>query len=213
MTIRDEVLLILEQEYGGEVRDPQGLAARKLFERCATTSSAGVVSTTLKQLDDEGVIVRDMPNMKRCTRIAMNDGRFEPGRKSLAVVSQYLAKTMADTFEQQVQHVVDAQSEARAQELANEQVEAIQQELDLQKQEVKALRSKLASAEAPLQAKIDQLEQELTEVREQLRIAEHNAEVWKRKTRQVNDRIDSIRDRLSPDERRAIDRMMRQTRS
>jgi FMN phosphatase YigB (HAD superfamily) len=123
----------------------------------------------------------------------MNDGRFAPERKALPVLIQYAGQDIAESIEQQVQHVIEAEAKALAADMDSEETDYYKAQYSLMKQEAQSLRSQLASKHTPHEARIDQLEKELADVREQLRIAQHNAEVWKRKTRDVSDTIDTVR--------------------
>ena len=217
--VHDEVLLVLE-ELGGEVRDSSGLAVRKIFERMATTSTYTDVSSIMKDLEEEGLIIRDQPSLKRTTRVALADRGFAPPVKDVKVVLEQFSRSLAEDLEGTVNRLVDAhvQTElAKREDEVSAQMNAELEKRNKQLQEqVGELREKVKRAQekpASLQAKNDQLEQEVADLRERLRIAEHNAEVWKQNAMgkpRFREAMAAFKDKLPPEQKRQLERMMRE---
>lgn len=218
--VRDEFLKILLEEFGGEVFDPGGGVIRKIYDRMATSTSYVAVSGMISTLDRQGLVIRDMPSMKRTTRIALPEYSSHPPRKALSVVLQETSQTMVSSIEDQVSALIDAEAQRLASEVADDRLQA---ELGLREEEIDRLNADLAAARseiaslrrdsgnAALQAQIDQLKQELAEEREQRRIAENNAEVWRRNAMgkpKVKEMMAAIKDRLDPAQRKQLESLM-----
>lgn len=216
-TLKEEIILILE-ELGGEVVDRDGQAVRQIFKRVASTGTYSSVSTAVGELEQAGLVVRDQPNLKRTTRVALNGPGVRPGRKSLEVVMEKVSRTLADAVRADLQLVIDAHVAAGMQEQGTDpaKLEETEHKLAMAQAEVGDLRLKLRDAEAEptrLRGQLDQVRQELEETREQLRIAQHNTEVWRRNAMgkpKVREMLTTFRDHLDDDSRRELDRLMRE---
>lgn len=215
--LKEEILTVIE-ELGGEVIDTDGFAARRVFERVASTGTYTAVSTALGELDKAGAIVRDMPNMKRTTRIALADRGFAPARKSLSVVSQELASSIAGEMETMVERVIEAEVQGRVAEYECERCEAAERDAELARQEAKALRSENATLRAnnvntSLKAQVDQLKAELADERERIRTLERSVESWKQNAMGrpvVREMLAEVKDQLDPKTRAELEKLMRE---
>lgn len=213
--VHDEILLVLE-ELGGEVTDKDGRATRLIFQRMSTTSSFTTVSTAIKRLEERGKIVRDQPTLKSTTRVALARPGVRPGRKSLPVAMEQLSRTMAENVEATVRDVIEAERDAIRAEIEAEDREVIDLRVEELRNEIAGFRSQLQDRDneiVALRASLDQVRRERDDALEARRIAEHNAEVWKRKRTAVPELMEQIRDRLSAGERRDLENMMREMRT
>jgi len=222
--ISQEIILILEENFGGELTDPQGGVTRRIFDLMASTKTFTSVSSTVGQMDEEGLIVRDMPNLKRTTRIALNCGKFEgqfrPGRKSVQVITEQASRSLASLLENNVQEAIDAHVAYAIETMDTDDIPAVQQlreELAMTRNELRLERRKPREAEeqlAVLRSQLDQVRTELEEEREQHRIAKHNAEIWRERAVgrvETSDAIQTLASALRPESARALEQLMRET--
>lgn len=217
--VQDEIILVLE-ELGGEVREGSGLAVRKIFERMATTKSYTEVSSLMSDLEAEGKIIRDMPSLKRTTRVALAGRGFAPPVKDIKVVLEQFSRTLAEDLEGTVNHLVDAHVAAKLEEqrskMTAEANGELQAENDKLRKTVEKLRERVKENEAEpmrLRGELDQAEAEIESLRERLRVAEHNVEVWKQNAigrPAFREAMAAFKDKLRDDDRRALERMMRE---
>lgn len=208
MGVQDEILAILE-ELGGEVVDPKGRASRKIFDRVASTGIYSTVGAALRQLEEQGLIVRDMPTLKSTTRIALNREGTRPGMQSMEVVLERFSRSMADQLSDTVHALIETHVAYSLEQAGSTQAEVdlLKEQLALKGVEIRDLKRQLreeSATPARLRAQVDQLRSELEEECEARRIAEHNAQVWK------NNALRKPADHLDPEERRALDRLMRE---
>lgn len=215
--LKDEILTILN-ELGGEVLDDDGKAVRKIFERVASTGTYSSVSTAIGELDKAGVVVRDMPNLKRTTRIAINGPGVRPGRKNLDVVMEQVSRLMADTLRVELQQVVDAHVAAGLDEqgVDPDQMADLREKLAMAEARIGDLKLALREAQqapAQLRAQLDQARQELAEKTEKLTNTERSLESWKRNALGrpvVREMLAEVKDRLDPKVRAELERLMRE---
>lgn len=211
-SVEEEILAIL-RDTGGVVRDDKGFAARFFYDRCATASNKQVVSGSLTRLDRQGLIVRDMPSAKRCTLIALPEAIKRPAHKSLRVVLSETVEDVVASMETQVQAVIDSevQAELHKRGTSDEQVANLESECATLRATVESLKIKARPTDE-LQERISHLENQLNETREQLRIAEHNVEVWKQKAFnkrwKVADVYETVANRLTPQELNNLSKMI-----
>lgn len=206
--VHDEVLIILE-ELGGEVVEPGGAATRLIFERVSCTTNFATVSTAIGDLEKRGLLVRDQPSLKRTTRIALARDGVRPGRKALPVAMEHLSRSMSEAVEATVRDVIEAERQA-----IHAEFEA--QDRAAESNEIANLRSQLqdrTNEVTVLRASLDQVRKERDDALEAQRIAEHNADVWRSKRLRAPELMEQIRDRLSPEERRDLERMMKEMRT
>lgn len=209
MSVKDEILTVL-RELGGEVVDPGGLATRRIAERLASTASYTSVSTVLGQLERDGVVVRDQPNLKRTTRIALAGPGVRPGRKGATVLAERASRAMAAELERALGDVLDgleqahqaaleaAEERARTHALASERA---RRERDQAREEARVQRAAREAAET-----------EVAELRERAQIAEHNAEVWRRQALErprVRELLATVSSQLPAETRRELEQLMR----
>lgn len=216
---KQEILTVLEEELGGEVRDAGGLAVRRIFERIASTESYTTVSSLMSDLEAEGKIIRDMPSLKRTTRVALAGRGFAPPVKDLKVVLEQFSRTMVDGLEGTVNRMIDAHVEIRLQqERAEIQAEAdaeLRAENERLQAEVERLKGAVQEARQEpmrLRSQLDQAEADRESLEDRLKVAEHNAEVWRQNAMgrpRFREAMSALRDRLDDDERKQLDRLMR----
>lgn len=210
MSVKDEILTVLE-ELGGEVADPRGFATRQLAARIASASSAAQVSTALGQLDREGLVERDQPNLKRCTRIALAGPGVRPGRKSAQVLAEQASRALARELEGALGQTIGALEQAHqaALEAAEERARTHALASERTRRERDQAREERDAALSAYRA----VEEELAQAREELQITRHNAEVWQRQAlgrADVRRTLVALRDQLPGDQRQALERLMRE---
>lgn len=209
MSVKDEILLVL-RDLGGEVVSPEGLATRRIAERLASTASYTSVSNAVGQLERAGLLVRDQPNLKRCTRIALAGPGVRPGRKSAQVLAEQASRALAAELEGALSGVLDGLEQAHqvAVEAREERLRVLALERDQARRERDEARSERDAALYAYRA----VEEELAEAREQAQIAEHNAEVWRRQALErprVRELLGAVRDQLEPTQRRELEQLMK----
>lgn len=210
MSVKDEVLTVL-RELGGEVVDPDGFATRQLAARVASAASSTQVSTELGKLDRDGLVERDQPNLKRCTRIALAGPGVRPGRKSAQVLAEQASRALARELEGALEGVLDGLEEAHqaALDAAEERARTHALASERTRRERDQAREERDAALSAHRA----VEEELAEVREQAQIARHNAEVWQRQAlgrADVRRTLTALRDQLPAGQRQALERLMRE---
>lgn len=209
MSVKDEIVVVL-RELGGEVVSPDGLATRRVAERVASTGSFTAVSTALGQLERDGVVVRDQPNLKRTTRIALAGPGVRPGRKGAAVLAERASRVLARELEDALGSVLDGLEQAHqaALEAAEERActhalasERARRERDQAREEARVQRAAREAAET-----------EVAELRERAQIAEHNAQVWRRQALErprVRELLATVSSQLPAETRRELEQLMR----
>lgn len=219
--VEEEILTILREE-GGVVRDPNGFAARFFYDRCASARNKQIVSGSLTRLDRDGLIIRDMPSAKRCTLIALPDAINRAPRKSLRVVLSETVENLVGSMEEQIQAVIDTEIQACLEERgeSDAQVEQMRQEIDQLKSELHSMtddRDRYKNMVIDMQKesvrqKVIELRQYSEELKDELRIAKHNAEHWERKARNkkwtAEDLYETIEKKLRPEQRAQIAKLM-----
>ena len=209
MSVKDEIVAVL-RELGGEVVSPEGLATRQVAERVASTGSFTAVSTALGQLERDGIVERDQPQLKRTTRIALAGPGVRPGRKGAAVLAERASRVLARELESELDGVLDgleqahqaaleaAEERARAHALASERT---RRERDEAREEARVQHAAREAAET-----------EVAELREELQIARHNAGVWQRQALErprVRELLSTVSDQLTSESRRDLEQLMR----
>lgn len=217
--LREAILQALE-DLGGEVTCSSGKAVRKIFNELPAQYQKDYtkVSSEMARLEDDGLVYRDMPALKSTTRVALVKPGVRPGRKNIKVVMEKASRGMAQMLEHELQNAIDAHvAMARAQFEAEQAPECDHEdELAQLRNQVKALKGQLRDAQnapAALQAQLDQQRTENEELREQLRIANHNVDVWRRQALgkpNVREMLTTVRDTLDPKQRQLLEGLMRE---
>lgn len=212
MTLRDNVIRTLK-DLGGEIIDTNGLATRRLHEMLGANapSRQATLSSLLSELERDGEIVRDQPNLKRTTRIAINRPGIRPGRKSLEVIVEQAGRFMAAQIEHDVQATIDAHVIA-----AQDGVEQLEDEVRRLKRHATQLKRQRDEARRERDARrreVETLRDNEQLLRERLRIAEQNGETWRRNAlgrRSVRETLTTVREELDPGLRSQLDELMRE---
>lgn len=215
--LKREIETVLLEHFNGEVYDANGLTTRKIFQYISGAKSIAQVSSALTEMDEEDRVHRDQPNQRRTTRVALPEHSSHPPVKAVPVMVEQSVREIGEMLEQSVNALVDNRVEAGIHEykkkIREEEQKKVAEEVDLLRSEVKSLRSKLTSGTAPIQSQVEQLEAELAETREKLRIAEHNVGVWKRQAMgraNVQEMFTSVKDRLPDHMKRELEKVMRE---
>lgn len=212
MTLRDDVIRTLK-DLGGEILDTNGLATRRLHEMLGdhAPSRQATLSSLLSELERNGEIVRDQPNLKRTTRIAVNRPGIRPGRKSLEVIVEQAGRYMAAQIEHDVQAAIDAHVSA-----AQDGVEQLEDEVRRLKRHSAQLRQQRDEARRQrdeLRRRVETDADTMNLLRERLAVAERNIETWRRNALgrpNVRAAITTIREELDPGLRSQLDELMRE---
>lgn len=221
--LKQEVQTVLLEVFGGEVKSPDGLAGRLLFKHISSTGTYTTLSSALGQMDKDGLLVRDMPSKKRCTRIALPEYSSYPARKSLETVIEQATVELAALLSPQVRAVIDAETDFLRSGMEEEIARRVEERVAVLEQEAAVAKEEwsqgMMDREARLElrsAQVANAEAEMAEMREQLRIAHHNTETWKRKAQNrgqqpvSSERFAKLRDKLPDAQRRELDALMRE---
>lgn len=143
-TIRDKIIQVLEAE-GGEVIDPDGLAAQKIFDKLPEHNKSSV-STKIGEMIEEGVLWDQRPGgnpkARRRTRIAMT--KHFPPKRSLRQITHDLKNRVNDVisdFEEEFKDLDEGWLD-EIQRLEEQQDKHIRQIHELQEALGEALRDK-----------------------------------------------------------------------
>lgn len=223
--LKHEILTVLE-EMGGEVVDPDGFAARKIYERCSHaqegTYGYSMFSGLTAELEDEGKLYRDQPSLKRTTRIALVKPGVRPAYKDIRVVMEKASRGIAETVESTISTMLDAHVAAAVEEqrpaIRAEAEAEFKDLIDEKDREIARLQARLRDAiaePATLREQVRVLKQQHEEKDEQLRISRHNEQEWRRRasrarTEAVKEVEHKVRDLLRPEQKRQLEGLMRE---
>lgn len=218
-SVADRVLAIIE-EAGGEI---VGQNASRYIKDRMPDNDPFQVSSVLGQLDQRGAIVRDMPNTRTVIRIAINDGRFAPARKSVDVIVQDHMKRLAKDLQENLDRPLPEISGPDTDEIDRVRglVESLQNELhesetqlDLSRAQVQSLKSELQTARnraetlAAQVAELDQVRADLAEARTIIQRQNDNiARMNRGKKPTVQEAMATIEEHLGPERAKELREM------
>lgn len=212
-TIAARILEVLEAA-GGEVTGKN--ATRYIKDKLPDVDDFHV-SSVLGFMDRRGQIVRDMPNTRRVTRVAINDGRFAPGRKAPDVIIQEHTKQMAAELKEQLEYDAIEASGPSTEELERVQatVESLHQDLSEARDTIKVLQRDLAEEkrQATIMAEKVKDHRQLVEQLDDAKrtIAKLNKNIARmnsgRRPQTINEAIDTIEERLGSEKAHELRRI------
>lgn len=202
MTQKEQVLEYLEKR-GGEVIDDRGKVTSRIAR--VLELSPMRLSNLLRELEQDGLVVRDMPTAKTCTRVALVGPNTVPPLKGAGALAAELAGEMQGALGKALQYAED-RHKYETDQLVNK-VEQLTKEVAKLRQDYNRLGSKYDK----LLLQKQQLDRNIAGKREYIKLLErNNAKITENKREAVVEWSIEVKDMLSEPERAALDRIMRQ---
>jgi hypothetical protein len=226
-TVKQRIADAILEHFDGEIVDVEGKVTRELHKHLPEMSFA-TLSSVITEMDQAGLIVRDMPSQRKCTRIALPEHSSHPSRKSLESLIASATTEITAILLPQVQAAIDAGVEvgianaAPVDSVAQDRLD-IEAEVEIRTAAMVSALERLMKKQASHSDNMDQIRDELVEVelmletettdlKARLAIAENNVRVWREKAEgrtNVTEAMATIRTKLSHQDRNELDRMMR----